>query len=60
MGFGFDIFRRLEDGSPLWVAQADTLNDALRQLDAIRRIHPGSYFVRDASTGKPAGPDVDD
>lgn len=58
MGFGFDIFRRLDDGSPLWVAQADTLDDARSRLDAIRKLSPGRYFVRDASTGKHVWPDV--
>ena len=60
MPLGFDIFRRLDDDSPLWVAQADTFDDAMRRLHAIRSISPGKYFVRDASTGKPVGPDVDD
>lgn len=59
MGFGFDIFRRLDDGSPLWVAQADTLDDARRQLEAICKTRPGEYFVRDASTGDPVLPDAD-
>jgi hypothetical protein len=60
MSFGFDIFRRLDDGSPLWVAQADNLDDARRQLDVIRKINPGKYFVRDAATGHPVGSDADD
>ena len=49
MGFGFDIFRRLDDGSPLWVAQAHTVDDAHRQV--VRKMSPGEYFVRDAATG---------
>jgi hypothetical protein len=60
MGFGFDIFRRLDDGNPLWVAQADTLEEARRRLDAIRRISPGTYFVRDASTGEPVASDLEE
>jgi len=59
MGLGFDIFRRLDDGSPLWVAQAETLDDARRQLDALRGISPGEYFVRDASTGQHIRADVE-
>jgi hypothetical protein len=59
MSFGFDIFRRLDDGSPLWVAQADSLDDARRQLDAIRKISPGKYFVRDAFTGQPVWSDAE-
>ena len=53
MILGFDIFRRLEHGSPLWIAQAATLDDARQQLDALRQFTPGNYFVRDASTGQP-------
>ena len=59
MGLGFDIFRRLDDGTPLWIAQADTFDDAKRQLDAIRQKKPGHYFVHDASTGELVGSDID-
>jgi hypothetical protein len=60
MGLGFDIFRRLDDGHPLWIAQADNLEDARRKLEAIRRINPGNYFVHDASTGRPVSTDADE
>jgi hypothetical protein len=53
MILGFDIFRRLDDGCPLWIAQADTLDDARQQLETLRQFTPGNYFVRDASTGQP-------
>jgi hypothetical protein len=46
MKLGFDIFRRLDDGSPLWVAQA------ARRLDSLRKFSPGHYFLRDAETGQ--------
>jgi hypothetical protein len=35
--FGFDIFRRLEVGSPLSVAHADTFDDSQGQLDSTCR-----------------------
>jgi hypothetical protein len=60
MILGFDIFRRLDDESPLWVGQADTLADARQQLKAIRQFTPGKYFIRDASTGQPAPTEADD
>ena len=60
MSFGFDIFRRLDDGKPLWIAQADTLEVARRRLDALRKLNPGSYFIHDASTGQPVGSDSGD
>jgi hypothetical protein len=59
MKLGFDIFRRLEDGSPLWVAQANSLDEARTRLAALRQISPGQYFVRDAETGQSITPEVD-
>jgi hypothetical protein len=52
MKLGFDIFRRLDDDSPLWVAQASSLIEARAQIAALRRSSPGRYFVRDAETGQ--------
>jgi hypothetical protein len=52
MGLGFDIFKQLDDGSPLWVAEAESLEVARRKLDSLRRSTPGRYFVRNAETGK--------
>jgi len=52
MKLGFDIFRRLDDGSPLWVAQANSIAEARTRLAALRQDCPGRYFVRDAETGQ--------
>jgi hypothetical protein len=49
---GFDIFRRLDDGSPLWVTQVDSVAEAWTKVEVLRRRSPGQYFVRDAETGK--------
>lgn len=52
MKLGFDIFRRLDDGTPLWVAQVNSLVEARAKLTALRQFSPGNYFVRDAETGQ--------
>jgi hypothetical protein len=49
---GFDIFRRLEDGSPLWVAQASSIAEARSRLQALQQGAPDNYFIRDAETGQ--------
>jgi hypothetical protein len=52
MKLGYDIFRQLENGSPLWIAQVDSLDEAKNKLDSLIRSSPGQYFVRDAENGK--------
>lgn len=49
---GYDIFREMEDGSAIWVGDAATLDKAKQELSALFAATPGSYFVRDAATGK--------
>lgn len=51
MNIGYDIFRRLGDGSPLWVAKADSLGHARESVEVLARSAPGNYFIRDATTG---------
>jgi hypothetical protein len=52
MGLGYDIFRELSDGDPLWIAQAATLKEAQDKLDVLARTVPANYFVRDATTAR--------
>jgi hypothetical protein len=52
MKLGFDIFRRLDDGSPLWITQVSSVAEARTKLQALRQLTPGHYFVRDAETGQ--------
>jgi hypothetical protein len=52
MGLGYDIFRELSDGNPLWIAQAATLKDAQEKLNTLARTVPANYFIRDASSAK--------
>jgi hypothetical protein len=49
---GFDLFKRLPDGSPLWVGQAGTLDQAKKELDAINPSGSDQYFIREAATGQ--------
>jgi hypothetical protein len=52
MDLGFDIFRTLDDGTPIWIKQVATLDDGKKSLDALISTAPAEYFVRDASTGE--------
>jgi hypothetical protein len=52
MSLGYDIFKKLEDGSPFWITQVATLAEAKEKLAALVRHAPVEYFIRDATTGK--------
>jgi hypothetical protein len=52
MKFGFDIFRQLEDGSPIWIANVATRAQAEQEVTALQRSAPAGYFIRDAETGE--------
>ena len=52
MDLGYDIFRKLDDGTPLWIKQVATLDDGKKHLDALMSAAPAEYFIRDASTGE--------
>jgi hypothetical protein len=51
MKLGYDIFQKLDDGSPLWIANVQTRAQALQEVTALRRSAAARYFVRDAETG---------
>ncbi|HEY4740852.1 MAG: hypothetical protein WA734_10450 [Candidatus Acidiferrales bacterium] len=52
MNLGYDIFKKLDDGSPLWVMQVATLEEAKKQLEALVRATHAAHFIRDASNGE--------
>ncbi len=52
MSLGYDIFRKLGDGSPLWMGQAATLAEAKEKVMTLLRTVPARYFLRDANTGQ--------
>jgi hypothetical protein len=54
MSLGYDIFRKLDDGNPLWIAEADSLIEAKKKIEALlsqSSAEYAAYFVRDASSG---------
>jgi hypothetical protein len=51
MKLGYDIFQKLDDGSPLWIANVQTRAQALQKVTALRRSAAARYFVRGAETG---------
>ena len=52
MSLGYDIFRELSDGKPLWITQAASLEEAQEKLEILARTVPANYFIRDASSAK--------
>jgi hypothetical protein len=52
MDLGFDIFRTLDDGTPVWIKQVPTLDEGKQHLEAMINTSPGEYFIRNASTGE--------
>jgi hypothetical protein len=52
MDLGFDIFRKVDDGTPLWIKQVATFDDGKKHLETLIGAAPGEYFIRDASTGE--------
>jgi hypothetical protein len=51
MSLGYDIFRKLGDGSAVWMGQAATLTEAKEKVMTLWRTVPAEYFLRDANTG---------
>jgi len=51
MKLGFDIFRQLDDGSPIWIANVQTRAQAQERVAVLRRSIPARYFIRNAETG---------
>jgi hypothetical protein len=52
MNQGYDIFRKLDDGSPLWIADLASLSEAKKKVQLLVSQSAAAYFIRDASTGK--------
>jgi len=51
MKLGYDIFRQLDDGSPIWIANVQTRAQAEQRVLLLRRSVPAPYFLRNAETG---------
>jgi hypothetical protein len=52
MSLGYDIFRQLGDGSPLWIAHVKTIGEAKVKLSTLQQSNPGEYFLRNAGSGE--------
>ncbi len=48
----YDIFRRLPDGSPVWIEAVQTLEGARARLRYLLEAQPGDYFVYDLVQNK--------
>ena len=51
MKLGYDIFRQLDDGSPIWIANVQTRAQAEQRVALLRCSVPARYFLRNAETG---------
>jgi hypothetical protein len=51
MCLGFDVFRKLDDGHPLWIAEFASIEEAKTNLQMLTSKAPAEYFIRDASSG---------
>ncbi|MGB8541652.1 MAG: hypothetical protein WCD49_08450 [Candidatus Acidiferrales bacterium] len=51
MILGFDVFRKLDDGHPLWIAEFASLEEAKTNLHILASKVRAEYFIRDATTG---------
>jgi hypothetical protein len=43
--FKFDIFERLRDGTPLWIAAVEGLEEARNQMKLLAVVGPGDYLI---------------
>jgi hypothetical protein len=51
MSLGYDVFRKLDDGHPLWIAEFSSIEEAKANLQLLASKARAEYFIRDASTG---------
>ena len=47
----FDILRVLQDGAPLWMEAAQTLEEAKARVQQLAATQPGSYVIFSQKTG---------
>jgi hypothetical protein len=45
MRFKFDIFKRLRDGTSLWIAAVEGLEEARDQTKLLAVVGPGDYLI---------------
>jgi hypothetical protein len=52
MIFGYDVFRRLHDGSPLWVGTVANVVEAEKQIQNLATQSRDNFFIREAINGE--------
>ena len=48
----YDIFKILNQGSPVWVGTVATRGEVEQTLNALEWVNPGDYFIREAVSGE--------
>ncbi len=45
MPFKFDIFKRLRDGTSLWIVAVEGLEEARNRINRLAVVGPGDYLI---------------
>jgi hypothetical protein len=48
----FDIFKIVQNGEPVWLEAAQSLETATARVNALRESAPGDYIILSQNTGK--------
>jgi hypothetical protein len=51
METNFDIFKRLQNGRPLWITVAPGIEEARARVDRLEAIAPGEYLIYSQTKG---------
>ena len=47
----FDIFKRLRDGTSLWIAAVEGLEEARNRINCLANVVPGDYLIYSEEKG---------
>jgi hypothetical protein len=45
MRYKFDIFKRLRDGTSLWIVPVEGLEEARKRINHLAAVGPGDYLI---------------
>jgi hypothetical protein len=51
MDTNFDIFKRLQNGKPLWITAVPGIEEARVRVDRLETIAPGEYLIYSQTKG---------
>jgi hypothetical protein len=51
METNFDIFKRLQNGRPLWITAVPGIEEARMRVDRLEAIAPGEYLIYSQTKG---------